>query len=107
MRTLVVVAAVAVGLCLGGCTSSQREARAVQPNPLIMLRSPEQLPQSLPLFIYQRDTRLPRMYQLRSSASFAAVGRDRLRFHVGVARYDESEADTRGWTVWLEDDQGH
>src|SRR5215831_749355 len=104
MRTLA-FPVLALSLC--GCASGAREARAVQPNPLVMLRSPEEIPTSVTLYIYQRDGRLPHEYQLRSSASFAAVARDRLRFHVGVARYDESEADTRSWTVWLEDAEGH
>lgn len=99
--------AVVLGLVLAaGCGVQSREARAVEPNPLDLVRSPDQLPVSQRLFIYQRDTNLPRDYQLRNWAEFAVVSRDRLRFHVGVVRYEESDADTKDWKVWLEDDAG-
>ncbi len=104
MRTSVL--GLVVILCVGGCGVQAREARAVQPNPLDLARSPDVLPVSQRLFIYQRDLNLPRDYQLRNWAQFAVVSRDRLRFHVGVVRLEESDADTRSWKAWLEDDSG-
>jgi hypothetical protein len=34
------------------------------------------------------------------------VTRDRIRFHVGIARQDEDEADTRHWKAYIEDETG-
>jgi hypothetical protein len=93
-------------LGLGACGVQAREARALQPSPLDALRTPDVAPVSVRLYIYQRDVALPRDYQLRSWAQFTLVARDRLRFHVGVARVEESEADTRGFEAWLEDEHG-
>jgi len=104
-----------LALLLGaGCGVTTREARAVQPNPANALRTPEDLPISQKLYIHQRapdkgfgnSFSLPREYQLRSWAQFAVVTRDRLRFHIGIARADEEEATTSGWRVWLEDESG-
>jgi len=103
---------------LAGCGAHVREARALQPNPMTA-QSPDVLPVSVKLFIYQRDwhlapndgqsvgSPLKSDYQLRSSAQFAVVSRDRLRFHVTVVRYDEDEADLVGWTAYAEDETGH
>jgi hypothetical protein len=100
------LAMAAVAALGSGCGVQAREARAVQPNPLDLTHSADQLPVSQRLFIYQRDYNLPRDYQLRNWAEFAVVSRDRLRFHVGVVRYEESDADARSWKVWLEDETG-
>jgi len=89
-----------------GCGVQTREARALQPNPLLATRSPDDLTVSEKLFIYQRDQNLPRDYQFRNWAQFAVVSRDRLRFHVGIVRVEESDADTQDWEVWLEDEHG-
>src|SRR5688572_12802355 len=102
-----------VALLLGaGCGVTTREARAIQPHPALALSSPDHLAVSYKLYIHQRasdrgdTTTLPSSYQLRSWAQFAVVNRDRLRFHVGIARADEEEAITSGWKVWLEDETG-
>ncbi len=89
-----------------GCGVSSREARAIQPNPARAVTSAEEVRASVPLYIHQRDMHLPRDYQLRSFAQFFVVTRDRLRFHVGIVRWDETEAETKNWKVWLEDDSG-
>jgi hypothetical protein len=108
---------------LGGC-AHVREARALHPNPIESFQSPDMLPVSAKLFIYQRDKNfdtvestsdrnvnaselLSRSYQLRSSAQFSVVNRDRLRFHVTIARWFEDEADTANWKAWLLDETGH
>lgn len=103
MRSLLLAGAL-VGLA--ACGVQTREARAVQPNPVKALASVEELPVSVKLYIHQRDMDLGHNYQLRSWAQFAVVTRDRLRFHVGVVRTDEDEADTVHWKVWLEDENG-
>src|SRR5688572_17818240 len=101
-----------VALLCAGCGVTTREARAIQPNPAQTAASADQERVSQVLYIHQRapdrgdTTSLPRAYQLRSWAQFAVVSRDRLRFHVGVARADEDEARTSGWKVWLEDETG-
>jgi hypothetical protein len=64
------------------------------------------LPISAELTIFQRDVHLPRDYQLKATAQFTVVSRERLRFHVTVSRWDEDEADPTSWKAWLEDDQG-
>jgi hypothetical protein len=89
-----------------GCGVHRFEARATQPNPAANLGNPEILPTSQTLYIHQRDMDLPRDFQLRSWAQFSVVTRDRIRFHVGIARQDEDEADTRGWKVYVEDEAG-
>jgi hypothetical protein len=95
-----------------GCGTMIREAVAVQPNPANALLTPDDLPVSAKLYIHQRApdrgdaSSLPRDFQLRSWAQYAVVTRDRLRFHVGIARADEEEAVTSGWRAWLEDDTG-
>jgi hypothetical protein len=99
-------AVILASVLAAGCGVQSREARAVQPNPLDMTRSTEQLPASQRLSIYQRDYNLPRDYQLRNWAEFAVVSRDRLRFHVGLVRYEEDDANTAPWKVWLENDKG-
>jgi hypothetical protein len=101
-----------LALLCAGCGVTTREARAVQPNPADALRDPDALAISQTLYIHQRapdrgdTTSLPRSHQLRSWAQYAVVTRDRLRFHVGIARADEEEATTKGWRVWLEDERG-
>lgn len=102
MRSLLVAA-----LLLGGCARSALEAYALQPRPVRDGLNPDQLAQSTPLYIHQRDPDLPRDFQLRSSAQFTVVSLDRIRFHVGIARQDEEEADARGWKVRVEDESGH
>src|SRR5215208_691394 len=103
MRTVLLVTMV-----VAGARGVQRfEARATQPNPVKNLGNPETLPASETLYIHQRDMDLPRDFQLRSWAQFAVVTRDRIRFHVGVARQDEDEADTRKWKATVEDESGH
>jgi hypothetical protein len=77
-----------------------------QPDMPIATQPSGELPASVPLYIYHRDVRLAYDYQLRDSARFVLVDRERIRFHVGRAAYDQSDADTKGWTVWLEDDSG-
>ncbi|HKA88387.1 MAG TPA: hypothetical protein VKE22_12020 [Haliangiales bacterium] len=94
-------------LLLAGCGVQVREASAVQPNPARALHSVDEIPQSVTLYIYQRDHLLSRDYQLRNSASFVVVSRDRLRFHVGIVRREEDDADTVSWDAWLEDAHGH
>lgn len=99
---------------LAGCASQQiKEARALQPNPLAALGSPEELPISDKLCIFQSPPSTIRVFGfhkrkplLRSWAQFSLVSRDRLRFHVAIARYESDDADTRGWRAWLEDDHG-
>jgi hypothetical protein len=103
MRPLLLAAVLAAA---AGCGVQTREARAVQPNPARSLSSPEELPVSVKLYIHQRDMNLPHSYQLRSWAQFAVITRDRLRFHVGVVRAEEDEAETSRWRVWLEDETG-
>ncbi len=100
MRPLVVT------LVLAGCGVQVREAIAVQPNPARALHAVEEIPQSVALFIYQRDLHLSHDYQMRNSAQFVVVSRDRLRFHVGVVRREEDDADTAHWDAWLEDTKG-
>jgi hypothetical protein len=102
-------------LAVAGCSITTREARAIMPHPT---RSPpvgveadqlahtDDLPASVPLYIYQRNYQLRRDYQLRNSARFVVVNRDRLRFHVGMVGYEDDTADTSSWTVWLEDETG-
>src|SRR5262249_55801723 len=80
-------------------------AKALQPNPAIN-RSIDVLPVSEKLYIYQRDMSLPRDYQLRSSAQFAVVNKDRIRFHVTIVRYDEDEADVTNWDAYMQDETG-
>jgi hypothetical protein len=95
-----------VAVLAGGCATSVREARATQPNPARALQSTEELPRSVRLYIHQRDMNLPRDFQLRSWAEFVVVTRERVRFHVGIVRADEREAETKGWRVHLEDETG-
>jgi hypothetical protein len=95
---------------LAGC-AHVREARAIHPNPALALQSTEVLPVSARLDIFQRDVHLGdsdyyRDYQLRSSAQFTVVSKERLRFHVTVTRWDEDEAELSNWTAWMEDDTG-
>jgi hypothetical protein len=98
---------------LGGCAGRVKEARAIQPNPLLAQRSVDELAVSETLYIHQRVPstavvfRVARQPLLRSSAQFTVASRDRLRFHVGIARFYDDEADTRRWRAWLEDDRGH
>jgi len=123
----------AVLLLLAGCATQTREARAIQPNPVRALGSTDELAVSEPLYVYTRDSPtyqdglmgapgraaalrqesaidtsgpIPRYWQFRSSARFAIINRDRIRFHLAVVRHDEREADTRHWKVWLEDETG-
>jgi len=143
----------AVLLLLTGCATQIREARAIQPNPVRALGSPDELPQSVPLYVYIRDSmdftdplhrppvnqrdgvnfapagaiednphfrqmtttredvsafsfNIPRYWQLRSSARFVVVGRDRVRVHLSIVQRDERNATTKGWKVWLEDETG-
>lgn len=102
MRSMLLAGAL---LC-AACGVQTREARAVQPSPALALRSPDELPISIKLYIHQRDMNLGHNFQLRSWAQFAVVTRDRLRFHVGIARFYEDDADTSKWRVWLEDETG-
>ena len=92
-------------LALLGCTHTF-DATAIQPNPIKSRRLASEAAASEPLYIKVRDRNLPREVELRSSASFVAVSRDRVRFHVGIVQLLEDEADTRGWDVWLEDETG-
>jgi len=102
---IVVIALIGVIAALAGCTRIF-EAKAIQPNPLWSRRLATDEASSEPLYIHQRDQLLPKNVQLRSSASFAAVTRDRIRFHVGIGHSWEEIADTAGWSVWLEDETG-
>jgi hypothetical protein len=106
MRCLVLAGLLAASLTGSACAVNSREARAIQPNPANATRSVDTIPGSVRLYIHQRDMHLPREYQLRSWAQFVVVTRERLRFHVGIVRYDEGEATTRGWDVFLEDETG-
>jgi hypothetical protein len=92
---------------LAGCGVQIREAVAVQPNPAQALHSVDELPESVKLYIFQRDLYLRRDYKLRNWAQFVVVNRDRLRFHVGIVRRQEDDASTSNWEAWLEDTQGH
>jgi hypothetical protein len=92
-------------LALSGCTHTF-DATAIQPNPIRSRRSASDAATGERLTITVRDRNLPRSVELRSSASFVAVSRDRLRFHVGIVQALEDVADTAGWTVWLEDETG-
>jgi len=85
------------------------QASAIQPNPLLARHVATESATSESLYIHTRDVQLEggRNIQLRSSASFAAVTRDRVRFHVAIVHRWEEIADTAGWTVWLEDETGH
>jgi hypothetical protein len=105
-RTLLVLLTVPALVPIAACMRTL-EASAIQPNPLWSRRLASDEASSEPLYIHQRDLQLPRNVQLRSSASFAAVSRDRVRFHVGIVHPWEEIADTAGWTVWLEDESGH
>ncbi len=102
MRCPILIVLVGV-VGIAGC-SITREARAVQPFPV---HTKDTSPISVQLFIHERDMHLPHDYQLRSSAQFTVVSRDRIRFHVGIARLEEDEADTAGWTAWLVDENGN
>ncbi|HKA90758.1 MAG TPA: hypothetical protein VKE22_24015 [Haliangiales bacterium] len=119
-------------LLLVGCATQIREARAIQPNPVRELGSPDTLPASVPLYVFTRDSTtyqhplkssdprraalqesdvdysqgIPRYWQLRNAARFVVVNRDRVRFHVAVVNRDERNAATKDWKVWLEDDTG-
>jgi hypothetical protein len=104
MRASVLVLVSLVGL--GGCARRSLEAYAVQTRPSRAVDKPDELPVSEPLFIHTRDMDLPRDFLLRSSAQFAIVSRDRVRFHLGIVRQDESEADVKAWKVHLEDEAG-
>ena len=46
----------AVLLLLTGCATQIREARAIQPNPVRTLGSPDEIPQSVPLYVFIRDS---------------------------------------------------
>ena len=46
----------AVLLLLTGCATQIREARAIQPNPVRALGSPDEVPQSVPLYVFIRDS---------------------------------------------------
>lgn len=116
-------------LFLVGCATQIREARAIQPNPVRDLGSPDTLPASVPLYVFTRDSttyvnplktpdplrqenvldgsvQIPRYWQLRNAARFVVVNRDRVRFHVAVVNRDERNAATKDWKVWLEDETG-
>ena len=92
-------------VALTGCVRTL-DATAVQSNPIKTRRLAGDSVQSAPLYILTRDMHLPRWLLLRSSASFAAVSRDRIRFHVGIVQHWEEMADTAGWEIWLEDETG-
>jgi hypothetical protein len=104
MRTF--VGFVVVLLLCSSCGVQVREARAVQPNPITTVRSKEDIPASLPLYVYQKDVQLGPDYQLRNSAQFVVVDKNRLRFRVSVMARDESEAEPAGNKVWLVDAAG-
>lgn len=100
-------ALLALVILAAGCGVSTREARAIQPNPARQRHTVEDIPASVKLYIHQRDMHLSRDYQLRSFAQFVVVSREKLRFHVGITRWDEREAETKGWKVYLEDEAGN
>src|SRR5438552_15477108 len=102
MRTLVVVAAV----LSSACGVPIREAQALQPNPITALRSKDDIPASLPLYVYQKDVQLGPDYQLRNSAQFVVVDKNRLRFRVSVMAREESDAEPATSKVWLVDPAG-
>lgn len=100
---------------LSGCATQRpvKVAHAIQPNPLASLGSPDELPVAERLYIFQSPpSNVGVRYQfrrnplLRNWAELVVVSRDRLRFHVGITRFEEENADTRGWRAWLEDDRG-
>jgi hypothetical protein len=93
-------------MAAGGCATVQLEAKSVSPSPVRDVGKPDELPTSSALYIHSRDKDLPYDFQLRSSAQFSMVSQDRIRFHLGIARQDEEEADVRGWKVVIEDDTG-
>ena len=107
MRALLLV------VLLSGCGVRIKEARAIQPNPLWSRRTAADLAVSEPLAIYQRVPTTATYYMLyrpplmKSSVQFTVASRDRLRFHVGIARLFEDDADAGKWHAWLEDDRGH
>lgn len=103
---LALLAVVAVVAFAGACGVQTREARAIQPNPIGALHSKDDLATSVPLYIYQKEVRLGPDYQLRNSAQFLVVDRDRLRFRVSLVAREESDADTARATVWLVDATG-
>src|SRR5262249_26247233 len=107
MRALALLFALAPALA--GCAVQIREAHALEPNPRLALGSTSTLPASQKLYVFQRDNNFerPRDYQLRNWAQFIVVSPDRVRFHVGVVKMEEEDADTNKWKVWLEDDDGH
>ena len=109
MRTAVLGLALALAPAAAGCGVQIREAHAHEPNPRLSLGSSSTLPASTKLYVYQRDNNFerPRDYQLRNWAQFTVVSPDRVRFHVGVVKMEEEEAETSRWKVWLEDDAGH
>jgi hypothetical protein len=115
-RVLVAMVATVAG---AGCSRTFRGV-AVQPNP--MANQHETLRSSEKITIVRGDMDLEapedamgigpvsvarnRRYPLINQASFTAVSRDRLRFHVLVDHKWEEWADLRTWKVYLVDDQG-
>lgn len=106
MRALLLV------VLLSGCGVRIKEARAIQPNPLLGRRTSADLAISEPLAIYQRVPTTATYFMMyrpplmKSSVQFTVASRDRLRFHVGIVRTFEDDADTSKWHAWLEDERG-
>jgi hypothetical protein len=99
----------AVVLLLLGCATNKDilQASALQPHPRTQTATPERLVRSEPLFVYEPTGM--RHVRVKSSAQFAVVSRDRLRFHVGLADIRTPRTQrltTEDATVWLEDERG-
>lgn len=102
----------------GACTKALT-THTVQPNPMLETPSVESLRVSRPLFLDVGDMELPqyldrsqntwaplKKLKLRSSAYFAVVSNERLRFHVQIVHKWQEWADPSSWRVKLVDDRG-
>lgn len=100
----------AVVLLLSACATNKDvlQASALQPNPRSQQAAPGELLRSERLNIYEAGGM--RHVRVRSSAQFAVVTRDRLRFHVALSNVTAPPSDekvsTRDARVWLEDETG-
>jgi hypothetical protein len=92
---------------LAGCASthSTLTASAVQPNPRSRGATPDGLPSSEKLYIFEPTAM--RHMRVHSNAQFTAVTRDLVRFHVGLSNGEfADQPGTADVEVWLEDEAG-
>ncbi len=88
-------------------TACDHTWRAETLQPPLRLDDTDAARTSRPGFIIIRDIQLPRSFQLRNSAYFVVVNKDRLRFHVSLIHRWEKIADPSQWRVYLEDAHGN